>query len=66
MKGLVNTADYLRAVLDKENGLRKGELLSHIGFFDPPAYHKVIAITDAAQNIAPSFEGEGGQQPEIP
>lgn len=56
MKGLVSTADFLRAVLNKENGLRKGDLLSHIGFFDPPSYHKVIALTDAAQNIAPSFE----------
>lgn len=56
MKGLVSTADFLRAVLNKENGLRKGELLSHIGFFDPPAYHKVIALTDAAQNIAPSLD----------
>lgn len=56
MKGLVSTADFLRAVLNKDNGLRKGELLSHIGFFDAPSYHKVIALTDAAQNIAPSFD----------
>ncbi len=56
MKGLVPTADFLRAILNKENGLRKGELLSHIGFFDPVAYHKVIALTDAAQNIAPTFD----------
>ncbi len=56
MKGMVSTADFLRAVLNKEAGLRQGDMLSHIGFFDPPAYHKVIALTDAAQNIAPSFE----------
>ncbi len=55
MKGLVGTADFLKAVLSKENGLRKGQMLSHIGFFDPPAYHKLIGITDAAQNIAPDF-----------
>lgn len=55
MKGLVNTADYLRAVLNKENGLRKSELLSHIGFFESPYYHKLIALTDAAQNPAPEF-----------
>lgn len=55
MKGLVGTADYLRAVLNKENGLRKGDLLSHIGFFEVPAYHKLIALTDAAQNVAPEF-----------
>lgn len=55
MKGLVNSPDYLKAVLDKENGLRKGELLSHIGFFESPNYHKVFALTDAAQNIAPDL-----------
>jgi phosphate butyryltransferase len=60
MKGLVSTADYLRAVLDKEKGLRTGNLLSHIGFFEVPAYHKVIGLTDAAQNIAPTFEEKVG------
>lgn len=56
MKGLVNTADYLRAILDKEIGLRTGNLLSHIGIFEIPAYHKLIGLTDAAQNIAPNLE----------
>jgi len=56
MKGLVGTADYLRAILDKEIGLRTGNLLSHIGLFEIPTYHKLIALTDAAQNIAPNFE----------
>jgi phosphate butyryltransferase len=55
MKGMVGTADYLRAILDKENGLRKGSLLSHVGFFELEAYHKLIALTDAAQNIAPDL-----------
>ncbi len=56
MKGLVSSADFLRAVLNKEAGLRKGDMLSHVGFFDPKAYHKVVAITDAAQNIAPTLQ----------
>ncbi|MFN3305878.1 MAG: bifunctional enoyl-CoA hydratase/phosphate acetyltransferase [Candidatus Kapaibacteriota bacterium] len=56
MKGLVNTADYLRAILDKERGLRSGNLLSHIGIFEIPNYHKLIGLTDAAQNIAPTLE----------
>lgn len=55
MKGLVATADYLRAILNKEYGLRSGELLSHIGFFEVPAYHKIIALTDAAQNMYPEL-----------
>lgn len=56
MKGLVGTADFLRAILDKEIGLRQGQLLSHIGFFESPNYHKLIALTDVAQNIAPTLE----------
>ncbi len=56
MKGLVSTADYLRAILDKEKGLRSGSLLSHIGIFEIPSYHKLIGLTDAAQNIAPTLE----------
>ena len=56
MKGLVNTSDYLRAVLDKENGLRTGQLLSHIAFFELKNYHKLLAVTDVAQNIAPNLD----------
>jgi phosphate butyryltransferase len=52
---LVGTADFLRAILQKDSGLRQGDLLSHIGFFEVPTYHKIIALTDAAQNIYPDF-----------
>lgn len=55
MKGMVSTADYLRAVLNKEAGLRKAGLLSHTGIFEIKAYHKIIGLTDAAQNIAPEL-----------
>ncbi|MFP4527477.1 MAG: bifunctional enoyl-CoA hydratase/phosphate acetyltransferase [Candidatus Kapaibacterium sp.] len=60
MKGLVSTADFLRAILDKEKGLRKGALLSHIGFFEIERYHKLVALTDAAQNISPDLQGKIG------
>lgn len=60
MKGSVPTADFLRAILDKENGLRTGSLLSHIGFFETKFYHKLIALTDAAQNIAPELAEKVG------
>lgn len=55
MKGLIGTADFLRAILNKENGLRSGKLLSHIGFFESANYHKLLALTDAAQNVAPEL-----------
>ena len=55
MKGLVSTAPLLKAVLDKENGLRKGATLSHFALIESPYYHKLIGVTDAAMNIAPEF-----------
>jgi phosphate butyryltransferase len=55
MKGLVSTGPLLKAVLDKENGLRKGGTLSHIAFYETPYYHKLICITDAAMNVAPEI-----------
>ncbi len=60
MKGLIATADFLKAILDKEIGLRSGALLSHIGFFESPNYHKVIGLTDAAQNIEPTLQEKVG------
>lgn len=55
MKGLVETGTFLKAILDKEHGLRTNKLLSHIAFFESPYYHKLLAMSDAAQNIAPTF-----------
>ena len=56
MKGNVNTGALLKAVLDKENGLRKGGVLSHVAFFESPYYHKLLCVTDAAMNVAPDFD----------
>ena len=56
MKGLVSTAPLLKAVLDKENGLRKGGTLSHFALIESPYYHKLFGVTDAAMNIAPEFQ----------
>ncbi len=55
VKGLVSTADYMRAVLHKKNGLQAGGLLSHVAVFDIPAYHKLLILTDAAVTIAPGI-----------
>jgi len=56
MKGMVSTGPLLKAVLDKENGLRKGGTLSHVAFFESQYYHKLLGVTDAAMNVAPEFE----------
>lgn len=58
MKGNLGTSNLLRAVLNKEWGMRTGELISHLALFEMPTYHKVIGLTDAAMNIAPDFNGK--------
>ncbi len=55
MKGLVDTATILKAVLDKEIGLRTGKTLSHCAVFFVEKYHKMLIVTDAAMNIAPDL-----------
>ena len=56
MKGKVGTSTLLKAVLNKEWGLRSGSLLSHIAFFEVKHYHKIIAVTDTAMNIEPNLQ----------
>ena len=58
MKGNIGTALLLKGVLNKEWGLRKGDLLSHIALFEIEAYHKLISLTDAAMNIAPDLRAK--------
>ncbi|EJS72482.1 phosphate butyryltransferase [Bacillus cereus] len=53
MKGNIPTANILKAVLNKEWGLRKGSVLSHVAAFEVPNYNRLIFVTDAAMNIAP-------------
>jgi phosphate butyryltransferase len=56
MKGLVPSAPFLKAILNKEDGIRKQEVLSHFALLEIPAYHKLIGITDAAINISPDLD----------
>lgn len=55
MKGLVDTSIILKAVLDKEIGLRTGNVLSHVSIFDIEGYDRLFFVTDAAMNIAPDL-----------
>jgi len=56
MKGNVSTAVFLRGVLDKEVGLRKGDVLSHFALFEIPTYHKLLGLSDAAMIPAPDLK----------
>jgi phosphate butyryltransferase len=56
MKGLVDTATFLRAVLNKEVGLRAGKQMSHIAVFEVPGYDRLLFVTDAAFNMYPELK----------
>jgi phosphate acetyltransferase len=56
MKGSLHTDELLGAVVARETGLRTARRISHVFIIDVPTYHKVLIVTDAAINIAPTLE----------
>jgi phosphotransacetylase len=57
MKGLVGTEKFLKAVMDKENGLMlPGATLTYVGAMEIPAYHKLLFITDPAVIPFPNLD----------
>lgn len=58
MKGLIDTAIILKAVLDKEIGLRTNNVLSHVAVADIDGYDRLFYITDAAMNIEPDLQAK--------
>lgn len=58
MKGIIDTSVILKAVLDKEIGLRDSPVLSHVALFEVPGFDRLFLITDAAMNIAPDLEAK--------
>jgi len=60
MKGMLQTADLLRAVLDKEHGLRSGEVLSHVSILHSPVLQRMLLLTDAAMVPYPDLKTKIG------
>lgn len=56
MKGKIQTADLLKAVVNKEKGLRTGSVMSHVAIHEIPTYHKLLAVTDGGMMIYPNVE----------
>jgi len=57
MKGIINTDNLLRAVLNKEYGLLpKGNVLSHVTVAQVPTYNKLLFFSDAAVIPRPTLE----------
>jgi len=53
MKGQVHTDALMRAVVNREAGLRTGRRISHVFHMSAPGRAGSICITDAAINVAP-------------
>lgn len=58
MKGMVDTSIIMKAVLNKEYGLRKEGVLSHIGALEVSGFDRLFYITDSALNIAPDLDAK--------
>ena len=58
MKGKLETGQFMKAIVKKENGLLAGGLLSLIGLYEHPNYHKLLAVTDQGLNTYPDLEGK--------
>ena len=58
MKGKLESGDFMKALVNKENKLLSGGKLSLVGFFNPPKYHKLFAISDMGMNMYPDLEGK--------
>ncbi|MCR4951998.1 MAG: hypothetical protein K6A40_11820 [Solobacterium sp.] len=56
LKGKIYTQTFLRAVLNKEWGLRTGRQLSHVLLMKVPAYHKMLFLTDAGMVPYPDLK----------
>ncbi len=56
MKGLIDTKNFLKSVLDKEVGLRTGGVLSHVAVFDIPTIDHLLYLTDVAFMTYPTLE----------
>lgn len=46
MKGKIETGALMKVLVNKEKGIRKGDVMSLLAFMESPNYHKVFAITD--------------------
>ena len=56
MKGLIHTADILRAVLNRDTGIRGDGILSHVSVLYSPSHNRRLFLTDIAMVMYPDLE----------
>ena len=59
MKGMIHTNNFLKALLNKEIGLRTGKTISHCYFHEVKGYDRIFFIADAAFNMYPDLKTKG-------
>ncbi|AOF82346.1 phosphate acetyl/butaryl transferase family protein [Methyloversatilis sp. RAC08] len=55
MKGSLHTDELVSEVIRKDTGLRTARRMSHVFVMDVPTYPRLMLITDAAINVAPTL-----------
>lgn len=60
MKGKVATSSIMKAVLNKETGLRSDGVISHVSVIEAKLYHKLMFMTDAAMIPLPTIDEKIG------
>ncbi len=58
MKGSVSTEKLLKAVLDRDRGLRTGRVLSHVAVVEIDTYHKLMLTPTGASTCTRTWPSE--------
>jgi len=58
MKGALESSDFLRAVVSRDNNLLSGSILSLTGLYEAPGYHKIFAVSDVVVNLYPDLKAK--------
>ena len=61
IKGKIETGTMMKAIVNKEYGIRDSDVMSHISFYESPYYHKLFASTDGALLTYPTLEQKKGE-----
>lgn len=56
MKGRVQTADLMRAALNRETGIRAGKLMSHLALMWTPSFGRILGMSDGGIVLGPTVE----------
>lgn len=56
MKGSLQTADFMRAVVNSETGLRTDSVISHLALYEIPGYGRLLGVTDGGMILYPTLE----------